>query len=341
MSDSNDLKLDALLSDMESMQDQLEKQHTQLETLRTENYKALKTVSDLSSENSMLRSELQKKSDTIVSQNKKLKDQAIVEADLVKSEEAKRAGEKALREADAIKAILEGREAELDEREAEIKRKEGDLVTEIETEATKRIFDVRYKLNEEYKRKEEHIWHMSQLREQATADKFKKLTIRYQVEFTILLFYGVIVTALKMIATPEIMADVIQFFVNLWNTLVGFVVDVIGFSHTVAGISQLIPNPTVAGIVFWVLQILISVIVIGIVYLTIYSLIITYVRYLKVNQFDRYTVIVAITVLAFTVFLAGVIKGITPINLFALQVGLFLSCSGIRALAMRRRYTVR
>ena len=337
MSDSNDLKLDALLSDMESMQDQLEKQHTQLETLRTENYKALKTVSDLSSENSMLRSELQKKSDTIVSQNKKLKDQAIVEADLVKSEEAKRAGEKALREADAIKAILEGREAQLDEREAEIKRKEGDLVTEIETEATKRIFDVRYKLNEDHKRKEEHIWHMSQLREQATADKYKKLTIRYQVEFTIVLFYGIIVTALKVISSPEIMADAIQFFVNLWNTLVGFVVDVIGFGHTVAGISQLIPNPTVAGIVFWVLQILISAVAIGIVFLTIYSLIITYVRYMKAKQFDRYTVIVAIIVLAFTVFLAGAIKGIAPINLVALQICLFLICSGIRAWVLKRR----
>ena len=337
MSDSNDLKLDALLSDMESMQDQLEKQHTQLETMRTENYKALKTVSDLSSENSMLRSELQKKSDTIVSQNKKLKDQAIVEADLVKSEEAKRAGEKALREADAIKAILEGREAELDEREAEIKRKEGDLVTEIETEATKRIFDVRYKLNEEYKRKEEHIWHMSQLREQATADKYKKLTVRYQVEFTIVLFYGVIATALKAIATPEITADAIQFFAHWWQALVDFVVGVIGFGHKVANISGFIPNPTVASIVFWVVLILIAGIAIGIVFLTILSVIITYVRYLKENQFDRYTVIAVITALAFTVFLSGVIKGIAPINLFTLQLGLFLAYSGVRAWVVWRR----
>ena len=268
MNDSNDLKLDALLSDMESMQDQLEKQHTQLETLRTENYKALKTVSDLSSENSMLRSELQKKSDTIVSQNKKLKDQAIVEADLVKSEEAKRAGEKALREADAIKAILEGREAQLDERETEIKRKEGDLKTEIETEATKRIFDVRYKLNEEYKRKEEHIWHMSQLREQATADKYKKLTIRYQAEFTILLFYGVIVTALQVIATPKLIEGAIQFITYLFKALVDFDANVIGFGHKVANISSLIPNSTASGIVFWVLLILISVIAAITVYLS-------------------------------------------------------------------------
>ena len=339
MNDSNDLKLDALLSDMESMQDQLEKQHTQLEMLRTENYKALKTVSDLSSENSMLRSELQKKSDTIISQNEKLKDQAIVEADLVKSEEAKRAGEKALREADAIKAILEGREAELDEREAEIKRKESDLETEIETEATKRIFDVRYKLNEEHKRNEEHIWEMSRLREQATADKYKKLTVRYQVEFTILLFYGVIVTALQAIATPKLMEGAIKFIAYWFQALVDFDTNVIGFGHKVANISSLIPNPTASSIVFWVLLILISVIVIGIVYLTIYSLIITYVRYLKANQFDRYTVIAAITVLAFTIFLANMIKGIiAPINLFAIQIGLFLAYSGVRALVARNKY---
>ena len=337
MNDLKDLKPDELLTMMESMQDQLEKQHTQLETLRTENYKALKTVSDLSSENSMLRSELQKKSDTIVSQNKKLKDQAIVEAECAKSEEAKRAGEKALREADAIKAILEGREAELDEREAEIKRKEGDLVTEIETEAMKRIFDVRYKLNEEHKRKEEHIWEMSRLREQATEDKYKKLTVRYQVEFTILLFYGVIVTALQAIATPKITEGAIQFIAYWFQVLVDFDANVIGFGHKVANISSLIPNPTASSIVFWVLLILISVIVIGIVYLTIYSVIILYVRYLKANQFDRYTVIAAITALAFTIFLANVIKGIAPINLFAIQIGLFLAYSGIRAWAVRRR----
>ena len=120
--DSNDSKLEEMISMMEDMEKQLEAQHTQLEALRSENYKALKTVSDLSSENSRLRNELQQKSDTIVSQNKKLKDQAIVEADLVKREEAKKAAEKAQRETEALKAILEGREAELDEREVEIRR---------------------------------------------------------------------------------------------------------------------------------------------------------------------------------------------------------------------------
>ena len=338
MNDSKDLKPDELLTLMEDMQKQLETQHTQLEALRTENYKALKTVSDLSSENSTRRKELQKKSDTIVSLNKKLKDQCLVEGDLVKSEEAKRAGEKALKEAETIRSNFECKQSELDDREAEIRRKEGELEIEIDTEAENRIVDARNELEEEYKRKEEHIWHMSQLREQATADKYKKLTVRYQAEFTILLFYGVIVTALKAIATPEIIEDVINFFSFWWKALVDFVLNVIGFGHSVAKLSEYIPNPTVASIVFWMVLILIAGIAIGIVFLTILSVIIIYVRYLKENQFDRYTVIAAITALAFTVFLSGVIKGIAPVNLFALQIGLFLSYSGVRAWIARKKY---
>ena len=328
--DSNDSKLEEMLTMLESLQAELEEK-------QKANFEALTNISKLSSENSTLRNELQKKSDTIVTLNKKLKDQSLVEGDRVRSEEAMAEARKARSEAEQIRADLEGKEEELDNREAEILRQESELSQEIEKEAEILTEGLRHDLEAEFKRKEDHIWQMSLKREHASADKYKKLTIRYQVEFAIVLFYAVIATALKVITTPEITSDAIQFFVNLWNTLVGFVVDVIGFGHTVAGISQLIPNPTVAGIVFWVLQILISAVAIGIVFLTIYSLIITYVRYMKANQFDRYTVIVAITVLAFTVFLAGVIKGIVPINLFALQISLFLIFSGIRAWVMKRR----
>ena len=328
--DSNDSKLEEMLTMLESLQAELEEK-------QKANFEALTNISKLSSENSTLRNELQKKSDTIVSLNKKLKDQSLVEGDRVRSEEAMAEAQKARSEAEQIRADLEGKEEELDNREAEIERQESELSQEIEKEAEILTEGLRHDLEAEYKRKEDHIWQMSQRRERATADKYKKLTIRYQAEFTIVLFYAVIATALKVISTPEIIADAIQFFVNLWNTLVGFVVDVIGFGHTVAGISQFIPNPTVSGIVFWVIQILISAVAIGIVFLTIYSLIITYVRYMKANQFDRYTVIFAITSLAFTVFLAGVIKGITPVNLFALQISLFLICSGIRAWVVKRR----
>ena len=97
-------------------------------------------------------------------------------------------------------------------------------------------------------------------------------------------------------------------------------------------LSGLIPNPTAANTVFWVVLILIAGLVIGIVFLTILSVIFTYARYLKAKQFDRYTVIAVITALAFTVCLAGVIKGIIPINLFTLQITMFLSYSGARAL---------
>ena len=176
------------------------------------------------------------------------------------------------------------------------------------------------------------------MKEKELSDKYKKLTARYQTEFAIILFYGVIVTALKAIATPEIMGDVIQFFMHWWQALVDFVMSVIGFAHNVANLSRLIPNPTAASIVFWVVMVLIAGIAIGIVFLTILSVILTYVRYLKAKQFDRYTVIAVITALAFAVCLADVIKGITPINLFALQISLFLIYSGVRAWAARKKY---
>ena len=44
MNDSNDLKLDELLSEMEDMQKQLEEQQAQLEALQEENSKAHKTA---------------------------------------------------------------------------------------------------------------------------------------------------------------------------------------------------------------------------------------------------------------------------------------------------------
>ena len=154
----------------------------------------------------------------------------------------------------------------------------------------------------------------------------------------IILFYGVIVTALQAIATPKLMEGAIKFIVYWFQALVDFDANVIGFGHKVANMSILIPDPTASGIIFWVLLILIAGIAIGIVFLTILSVILPYVRYVKAKQFDRYTVIAAITALAFTICLADVIKGITPINLFALQIGLFLIYSGVRAWATRKKY---
>lgn len=332
MNDSKDLKPEEMLDMLESMQAQLEAKHA-------ENYKALKTVSDLSSENSTLRKELQKKSDKIIELNTKLKDQAQIEADLKKIEEAMKAGEKAQREAERIRTALEGKQEELDIREADIKQQERELTIEIEKEAEILTEGLRFDLVADFEQKNNDRDREYKMMERELSNKYRKLTVRYQTEFTIILFYGVIVTTLKAIATPEIMEDVLQFLVHWWQALVDFVMSVIGFASTVANLSRFIPNPTAASIVFWVMLILIAGIAIGIVFLTILSVIITYLRYVKAKQFDRYTVIAVITALAFAICLANVIKGITPINLFALQIGLLLIYSGTRAwVARRKRY---
>ena len=123
--DSNDSKLEEMLTMLESLQAELEEK-------QKANFEALTNISKLSSENSTLRNELQKKSDTIVSLNKKLKDQCLVEGDRVRSEEAMAEAQKARSEAEQIRADLEGTEEELDNREAEIERQESELSQEID-----------------------------------------------------------------------------------------------------------------------------------------------------------------------------------------------------------------
>ena len=101
-----------------------------------------------------------------------MKDQCLVEGDLAKSEEAMAEAQKARSEAEQIRADLEGKEEELDNREAEIERQESELSQEIEKEAEILTEGLRLDLEEEYKRKEAHIWQMSQTRERVTADKY-------------------------------------------------------------------------------------------------------------------------------------------------------------------------
>ena len=74
----------------------------------------------------------------------------------------------------------------------------------------------------------------------------------FRIEFTIILFYGVIVTALQVIATPKLMEGAIQFIAYWFQALVDFDANVIDFCHKVTNNSSLIPNPTASSIVFWV-----------------------------------------------------------------------------------------
>lgn len=56
-----------------------------------------------------------------------------------------------------------------------------------------------------------------------------------------------------------------------------------------------------------------------------------YATYLREHQWDRHTVIVVVADLAVTMFLAGEVRRVVPVNLMLMQMLLFLVYSGARA----------
>ena len=151
MNDSNDLKIEDLLCIAENTQ-------AQLELKIEENSKAQERISRLSSEVLILKNELLKKSETIVSLNEKIETLSKSDLQLKKSKELMAAGLKAQREAEAIRSACDAdrqelilKESALADRESRLHKKEEHLDREIKSKAEDLIKADRTRLEWEYK----------------------------------------------------------------------------------------------------------------------------------------------------------------------------------------------
>ncbi|MBQ6018065.1 MAG: hypothetical protein IJL19_09310 [Clostridiales bacterium] len=81
----------------------------------------------------------------------------------------------------------------------------------------------------------------------------------------------------------------------------------------------------------WVIFVLVIVTIIGVVVAGIVYVIYRYATYMKEHQWDRHTVMSVVADLAVTMFLAGEIRSMVPVNLILMQILIFLGYSGIRA----------
>ena len=57
---------------------------------------------------------------------------------------------------------------------------------------------------------------------------------------------------------------------------------------------------------------------------------------MREHQWDRNTIIAIVAILAVTMFLAGEIRRVVPVNLVLIQIAVFLIYSGMRALSEYR-----
>lgn len=332
MNDSNDLKIEDLLCIAEKAQAQLE-----LEI--AENSKAQERISNLSSEILILKNELLKKSETIVSLNEKIENLSASDLQLQRSKEMMAAGLKARSEAEVIRSACEAdrqelirKESALADRESRLREKEDCLDLEIKTKAENLIKADRTRLEWEYKSRRQDNDRQTKAKQAELSKKYKTMTVTYQVEFMAVLIYGLISSILQAITTPVIREDVISFFMGFWNSVVRIYGLIESIGRNAAGLANLIDNPTASGIVCWILLIVVMVLLIGGILFGLGIVLFLYGGYVRENQWDRHTVIVITMDIAVTLFLAEEIKSMIPINLCVLQIITYLLYSGIRRL---------
>ena len=331
MNDSNDLRIEELLCIAEKAQAQLE-----LEIV--ENSRAQERISNLSSEVSILKNELLKKSEKIVSLNEKIENLSKSDLQLKKSKELMAAGLKAKREAEAIRSACDAdrqelirKESDLDNRESRLHEKEDHLDREIKTKAENLIKAERTRLEWEYKSRINDNDCQTEAKQDELSKRYKTMTVTYQVEFMTVLIYGLISSILQAITTPIIAEDVISFFTGLWKGIVGLYTLIVMLARNVAGLANYIDDPTASGIVYGIICVAIMAVLILAILIGLGLVFIRYGRYVRENQWDMYTLIVITVDIAVTLFLAEHIRAWIPVNMVVIQTGIFLVYSGIRA----------
>ena len=330
MNDSNDLKIEDLLCIAEQAQAQLE-----LEI--AENSRAQERILNLSSEVSILKNELLKKSETIVSLNEEIESLSKSDLQLKKSKELMAAGLKAKRAAEAIRSACDAdrqelirKESALADRESRLREKEDHIDREIKFKAEDLIKADRARLEREYKSRSQDNDRQTKAKQDELSKKYKTMMVTYKIEFMAVLIYGLISSILQAITTPVITEDIISFFTGLWKGIVGLYTLIEMLARNVAGLANYIDDLTASGIVYGIICVAIMAVLILAILFGLGLVLFRYGRYVRENQWDMYTVIAITVEIAITLFLAEEIKRLLPENLIIIQISFFIFYSWFR-----------
>ena len=300
-------------------------------------------ISNLSSEVLILKNELLKKSETIVSLNEKIETLSKSDLQLQKSKELMAAGLNARSEAEAIRSACEAdrqelirKESVLADRERRLREKEACLDLEIKTKAENLIKADRTRLEWEYKSRRQDNDRQTKSKQEELSKKYKIMTVTYQVEFMTVLIYGLISSILQAITTPIIQEDIVTFFTGIWECIVGLYGLIENLGRNAAGLAYFIDTPTASGVVYWIVLIVVIVVLIGVILFGLGFVLFLYGSYVRENQWDRHTVIAITADIAVTLFLVEEIRNILPLNLAALQILIFIVYSLLRMLIVCR-----
>ena len=162
------------------------------------------------------------------------------------------------------------------------------------------------------------------------AGRYKAKTAMYEALMFLLIWYSVSTTLFQMIRSKIFISDCVVFF----DTIATFIQTIAGWvvltGKNMAQISDGISNPVVAGIIYWLIRILVCggclvgagilVAFIGIKIVGLY----------KKYCWDMITVMVILISMAITIYFGDSIKTVLPINLLFLLLFVQLVYVGIR-----------
>ena len=150
------------------------------------------------------------------------------------------------------------------------------------------------------------------------AGRYKAKTVMYEALIFLLIWYSISTTLFQMIRSKIFISDCVVFF----DTIATFIQTIAGWvvltGKTVAQISNGISNPVVAGIIYWLIRILISggcLVGVGILLAFIE---IKIAGLYKKYCWDMITIMVILVSMAIAIYFADWIRTILPVNLLFL-----------------------
>ena len=332
----NDSKTDELLT-------LLEEQQEENETLQAQILEARQTVSLLSSQNSILRNELRKKSETIVSLNEQigklsesdlvLKRNEILKRQIIESREsvqsvrreaeiavstAEKKAESAIREArreyTQRKETLKSLEVELGERETAVSDREKMLEKEVERRSKQIIRD---KL-------------------QTFETHYRRMRRGYSAFVLFTLFFATVMTMITAYRTEVFMQDLEEFFHMNGQVIEWIWVRIGNIASSVSSLGQIIPQDELARVIQGILWVIIVFLLIGIIDIPLLLCLGTIIKYVQKGQADEISVFVVLVELAFTFSFADEIKDLCKMNLLLIVFLVFVVYRVIRISMMKK-----
>ena len=330
-----------LLIEMEKMQDQIDLLHGEKDQWRQETLRGQQTISELSSQVSLLKSELQKKSEKI----EKLTGAEMVleENNQLKKEnrELILKAEKAVKEADTMARSCK---QEISQKESDLREKMMQAQADISA-ARQKEAEIDSLIKDGVRRQTSWLKEEYESRNMAIQIKANRRNKEFRdscfILFTLTGLYGLLITLFTALESETVCKDMHQFARGLRNGLIIFVTAVHKMALLTANLTDGIPYIAIRVLLYGLLYIIITAAIYGILVIMISIPVKKYMRFFLKKQADEFTLFLLMACIATPVFFANEIKTVMSLNLAIVMLILFSGCMTVRGILLMKDKRIR